>query len=131
MELFTDPVTKPNGDAYKATVPSKSELDYYVDSGDPEDVVITVDDIETETEEITLEMLNYKWQSRQIKVNIRNDSPYHSHDSKTIRKDVLLPPKAISLVFQQLDELAGKLGFLAESNSGLPKGGFKEVSQDG
>lgn len=131
MDLIVDPVTQPNGEAYEATVPAEDSLEYAAEDGDPDDVVITLDDIATETETIVIDRLNWKWESRQVDVTIYNNSPYYQHDSKTIQKDVLLPPKAITLVFKQLDELAGKLDFLADAEFSLPEGGFKEVANDG
>jgi len=129
-DLFTEPITKPGGDTYTATVPAETTIDYHTEHGDPDNVVVTIDDIETTQEELTLEFLNYNWQSRQVTVTIKNESPYHQYTTKTIEKDVRLPPRAATLVFQQLDELAGKLGFLAEAQSSLPTGGFKEVAED-
>lgn len=130
-DLFTEPIETPGGDTFKATVPVQQDYEFVTDAYDAGDVVPSIDDLETKEEKITLETLNYKWQNRQVEVRIDLDSPYTSAESVTKRIDLWLPPKAISLAFKQLDELAASLDFLADADDELGTWGFTEVDQNG
>lgn len=128
-ELFTDAIKTPTGGILTVEVPSQEEMT--VRSREPKsDIELTLDMLETKMEEVTLETLNYKWEKRQVKVTVESDSPYSQESEYTLRKDVLLPPFALSLAFKQLDELAGSLDFLAEPKEELATWGFREVEEE-
>lgn len=128
--LFVDELEVPTGGTYYANVPIQSEYTIYTERGDPDSVPIRLRDIETTTETITLETLNHRWENRQVTLYIESDSPYYETQQVTRQVDLWLPPKAISLAFKQLDELAGSLNFLAEPKDELPVWGFEEVDID-
>lgn len=128
-DLFIKDLSGPNGDTYHITVPVSAE--YTVETtGNPEDVPITLDMFETTSETISLETLNYKWESRQVTVEVQSRSFYRPPETVERVVDLWLPPKAISLAFQQLDELAASLEFLADAKDELPTWGFEEVQED-
>jgi hypothetical protein len=128
-DLFQENLKLPDGTEYEAQVPEESEYSIHTERGDPESVPIQLHDIETDGEKLSLETLNHRWEDRQIVVHVESDSPYHETERVTRTVDLWLPPKAMSLAFKQLDELAGNLNFLAEPKDELPVWGFEEVDE--
>lgn len=130
-DLFVDDIETPSGDVYEVEVPVvPDDYEMEVRDGDVEGVAPTLQDLETTTETLSLETLTYKWEDRTIEFKVRSDSVYHQVDEATVSIDLWLPPKAISLALQQLDELAATLGFLADAEDTLPTWGFEEVQED-
>jgi len=129
-DLFTKPIKTPTGDTYHAEVPVQQEYNIFTSEYDTNALTPTLSDLETEQEPITLETLNYKWQNRQVDVMVHFQSPYSDVEQQSMQIDLWLPPKAISLAFQQLDQLAASLDFLAEAKEELPTWGYEEVDED-
>lgn len=129
-DLFIGDIKTPKGDTYHATVPVQQ--DYHIETTEyhTSNLSPTLSDLETEEEPVSLETLNYKWQNRQVDVTVHFNSPYSDVKRDTLQIDLWLPPKAISLAFQQLDELAASLDFLAEAKEELPTWGYEEVDED-
>lgn len=129
-DLFTEHIKTPDGDVYKAEVPVQQDYQITTTDYDVSNLSPTLADLDTERERISLETLNYYWQNRQVDVTVHFESPYTDMDTTELQIDLWLPPKAISLAFKQLDELAASLDFLAEASDELPTWGFEEVDED-
>lgn len=129
-ELFTEPLKTPTGETYTATVPVQQNYEFESNQYGQGSVTPSLSDLETTEEEIRLETLTYKWQNRQVSVTIEHTSPYTQADRTREVIDLWLPPRAISLAFQQLDELAASLNFLADAKDELPTWGFEEVEEN-
>lgn len=129
-DLFTDPLTTPKGKRYEVTVPVQQDYTFTTTDYDARTALPALSELETETEEVTIETLNYRWQNRQVEVTVEYDNPYVTADRTHKTIDLWLPPRAISLAFQRLDELAASLDFLADAKEELPTWGFEEVDDD-
>lgn len=129
-ELFTESIKTPDGDVYKAEVPVQQDYQITTTDYDVSNLSPTLEELETKSEDLSLETLNYYWQNRQVNVTVHFESPYTDVETREMQIDLWLPPKAISLAFKQLDELAASLDFLAEASDELPTWGFEEVEED-
>jgi len=105
-DLWQDPITDERGRAYQATVPVEDVI--HIDGN------LAIDAVETETEKITLETLHHRWALRDVTVVRQEQSTWGSGETIREQRRVWLPPKAIMLLFDRLEDLRSTIGLGAD-----------------
>lgn len=106
-ELWQEPLKLETGDPYQAVVPASKE----VTVGDNE---LRMQDLETKRETISLETLSHRWAMRYITVNRTKKGSWGSENKTVQQKRVWLPPRAIMLAFDRLEEVRAKINMGAD-----------------
>lgn len=95
------------GHVYQIEVPKAHTV--HIDGDD-----VTLDDIETREEPLSLETLHWQWGLRYIEVVSELRGSYGDRETTVNRKRIWLPPKGIQLAFEQLEDVRAKIGLGAE-----------------
>lgn len=100
-DLWQENLLEANGDEYTITVPESDTVS--VDGN------VEIDKMDTKEEPINLEMLNRRWSMRYIKVEQIQKDSFYGAQTETVQKRLWLPPKALNLAFEQLEEVRTKI----------------------
>lgn len=100
-DLWQENLTTDDGDEYTVTVP---DTDIAEVEGE-----ITLEKMPTTEEQISLEMLNHRWSMRHITVEQVTRDSYYGAQTERVRKRIWLPPRALNLAFEQLEEVRTKI----------------------
>lgn len=107
--LWQDPITDERGNPIEVRVP-KSETVSIDGSGG-----LSIDDVgETRVEKVTPETLHHRWSQRFVTVERMETGSWGEQRGGTETQRVWLPPRAISGVFDRLEDVRTKIGFGAE-----------------
>ena len=101
-DLWEETITDARGDPYEVTVPANAEVWVERDN-------LRLADIETASETLALETLGDRWAFRHVTVHRERPSSFGATQVETAKRRVWLPPKAIALVFNQLEDVRAKL----------------------
>lgn len=107
QDMWEEELKDESGYTYQIKVPEKNRV--HIDSD-----TLTLDDIDTDTEALSLETIHLNWGLRYIEVVSEKSWSYGNRETDVSRKRVWLPPKGIQLAFEQLEDVRAKIGLGAE-----------------
>lgn len=110
-DYWESPLTLENGTEYQITVPTKDTVTLPKDTEE-----FSLNDVDTDTETLSLENLSHRWAFRYITIQRNVDNPYDSQGEHTTstRRRLWLPPRALHLAFEQLEDVRAKINLAAE-----------------
>jgi hypothetical protein len=106
-DVWQEELKLENGDEYEIEVPENDTLS--LNGSD-----LTLDNVDTDTETITLETLSHNWAFRYVTVERAVSDSFQEEQLQNERKRVWLSPRGIQLAFEQLEEVRSKIGIAAE-----------------
>lgn len=110
QDMWTEQIVDEKGSPYMVEVPADDIV--HVDGDE-----VTLEAIETAEEPLTLETLHYQWGMRYITVEQTQTGSYGRETGETHQRRIWMPPRAMQLAFEQLEDVRAKIGFGAD----LPK----------
>lgn len=113
-DLWREELQQENGDVYEVEVPENGEVQV--------DDEVSLETIETKKEAISLETLHHRWGMRYIDVVQYVESSWGGRQTEHYQRRVWLPPKAIALAFEQLEEVRSKVNLAADVDADDWKG---------
>lgn len=97
-----------NGDTYEIETPEEHTID--LDEHDS----LTADTVPTQTEKFSLETLSDRWTMRQLRTVYTQSDSYGTGERVQEMKKLWLPPRAIVLAYEQLEDVRAKIGLAAD-----------------
>lgn len=107
QDLWEEPLKHKTGHVYTAEVPANTVVE--LDGRELE-----LANIETRSEAISLETLHYHWGMRHISVKRVKGDSWEDEELKMEQERVWLPPKAIELAYERLEDVRAKIDLGAE-----------------
>lgn len=111
QDYWQESLAGEDGETYTITVPSETDVSLSADEGE-----FSLDAVETTSEELSLENMSHRWAFRYITITREVDSPYDERGwhKETQRRRLWLPPRALHLAFEQLEDVRAKINLAAE-----------------
>lgn len=107
QDMWTEQIVDESGHPYMVEVPAEETVHV---NGD--DLSLTA--IDTEVEPLTLETLHYRWGMRYITVQHSRTGSYGRETGEVEQRRIWMPPRAMQLAFEQLEDVRAKIGFGAD-----------------
>lgn len=108
---WQEDLTGDAGETYEATVPAEDEFTITTEDAS---TAVTLSDVETTAEPLSLESLSHRWSYRHVTINYKQESPYRERTTTTEKRRVWLPPRGMQLAFEQLENVRAKIGLGAD-----------------
>lgn len=100
-DLWQENLTTDTGEEYTITAPDTDSVEIQGK--------VKLEKMPTREEPISLEMLNRRWSMRHITVHKVVKDSFAGAQTETMQKRVWLPPRAMNLAFEQLEEVRTKI----------------------
>lgn len=107
QDLWQEPLQSETGHPYFVEVPGEDTVTLDSDN-------LELSKVETDLEKLTLETLSHRWGMRYITVEQVTRGSYGGVERSVEQRRIWLPPKAMELAYEQLEDVRAKIGLGAE-----------------
>lgn len=120
-DLWQENLTDAAGNDLAVEVPKNDRVTKTVTEETIGNMIPDMDEIDTKSEPVSLEMLGYRWAGRELTVEAKVDSPYRDADTTVETVRLWLPPKFIKAAYDHLNNCLSKVGLLANTRAPIEK----------